>query len=197
MVIKSENNVLRKYDETSKSWSDVIKVPEWEDWYSAWCTYQSYVIIAGACDRSDSCHVMMVDVKNQLTNLTDFPSLLGAPGLLVADGCLFVVGGYNVVENTTSHRIQLLNIANPNRWDTIKPMPYVVCWPNVTSNRDDIFVFGGFRWSYIPTKHLQIYNTVAQQWTQGTDIPDPCVSITAPCVVQNNMYTIITANMSP
>ena len=73
LVKRSKYKVLCKYEETSKSWRDVIRIPQWVDVGSASCSYQLYVITVGARDQSNSRHVVMVDMKTvQIINLFIF-----------------------------------------------------------------------------------------------------------------------------
>ena len=83
-----------KYESGLNNWKDVLKVPEWDDLQTAWCSYKCYKIIVGARDRTNGCRSAGLNLKTaKVTNLPDLPSALSGPAVHGTDGSLFVIGG--------------------------------------------------------------------------------------------------------
>ena len=188
----SRDKYMCKYEEQSKSWSKVLKIPDWFDGCTSFCTHKSFVFMVGSRDAG---HVAMLDMKTaQTTSLPDLPSPVSAPGVHVTDDCLFVIGGRVTTESGAriiSKQVLRINITSPQSWDVLPELNTAVECPVVTSSAESILVMGGYDGSQ-DTSTLQIYNKASLQCTPGANIPVPCNAGRARCVTKHNTISLFT-----
>ena len=188
---------IGSYDESSKQWLDVLKVPESYDHGTMWYSSGPYVILAGACDIRSGNLVTLINIKTKSScDLPRLPITLKRPGVAIADGFIYIFGGMQekfwpyVTKNMPTFRI---SIKNPSKWEFLASMLEFAWSPITTHVGGYIFSFGGINYKQKKQKTLQFYDIMRDQWTLGPDCPVECTWGQSGCITQGQRLSIVNA----
>lgn len=104
-------------------------------------------------------------------SMTDIPVARVEGMSIVADGKIYVVGGFYDNSWHASNRLDIYDPAT-DTWSQGANYPILITHAGIALDGDDIWVVGGFN-DYPVTDDVYIYSIANDEWRAGPDLPDP------------------------
>ena len=101
------------------------------------------------------------------------PVPLSAHQTVVHRGSLIVIGGHDGNEGRNSDKIYEIPLTPPHTPQILSSLPQPKAWHGAELVYDKIFILGGGRNSFVPTRDVWVYSLLEGQWSEMTDLPFP------------------------
>jgi|SRR5215208_6966775 len=114
------------------------------------------------------------------SNGPDLPSLITEHSAVVLEGKIYIIGGVDLVEGGRTDVVRVFDITS-NQWSIAPPLPIPLDHTGVSTDGSKIYVVGGFRGRdmKVPSDRLFIYDSVQNNWQEGTPMPTARGALTA------------------
>jgi formylglycine-generating enzyme required for sulfatase activity len=101
----------------------------------------------------------------------EIPYSVYGHGAAALDGKLFVLGGCETADWTsTTSRVQIYEVST-DQWSEGKPLPVALGWPMVSVYKGKIYVFGGMLPGAVSTDQAWSYDPVQDVWSALAPLP--------------------------
>ena len=190
LMMKS-NKQIRQYNIITKTWIELMDVPDWVDVGTSWYASEHRIVIAGAdCDNENADRVAVLDMKSrEVKELPRLPAARSLPGVVVDGVEVYIIGGLDSSDDVTN-TMYYTNITQNHGWTILPTMPTATFASVISVDSDHIYVFGGYPDA---TQRLtRIYNKQTQRWSRGATMPTKCDRLAGMCIKEGNKFTIIT-----